>query len=284
MTWTSPDSKSDGDLIDQTIWNNQVRNNLLHLLNAVEPLSLTNKSGSAVTEGMVVIHDSGNDNAFTTTTTAGKTNVLGVVADPAGIANDASGRIAGYGIKTVAVQGNVSRGDYLETSTTAGRAKSAGTTRTQSTFAIALTAYGGGGAGTVTAWVMVSTVSGAVPINSIMYTTDASPPSAFTEYTAAQGRTIVGVPSGGTIGGTVGTALTNLQNPTHTHTLSTTPSHTHDINADNGGGAGNARLAGSNGGGTNYTATTLSAGSASPSTSAANHITPYIQLLVIQKS
>lgn len=47
-------------------------------------------------------------------------------------------------------------------------------------------------------------------------------PSGFTEYTASRGMFIVGVPSGGTIAGTVGSAMTNLQNITHTHTVSST--------------------------------------------------------------
>lgn len=50
----------------------------------------------------------------------------------------------------------------------------------------------------------------------------ASIPSGWAEYTSARGRIIVGVPSGGTVAGTVGSALTNLQNVTHTHTISQT--------------------------------------------------------------
>lgn len=51
-------------------------------------------------------------------------------------------------------------------------------------------------------------------------------PTGWSEYTSARGRVIVGLPSGGTSEGTVGTALTNLQNKTHTHTG---PSHSHLI-------------------------------------------------------
>jgi len=64
----------------------------------------------------------------------------------------------------------------------------------------------------------------AVPANVIAYTSDASAPSGWSEYTAARGRVIVGLPSGGTVAGTVGTALTDLQDKTHTHTG---PSHQH---------------------------------------------------------
>lgn len=52
-------------------------------------------------------------------------------------------------------------------------------------------------------------------------------PTGWTPYTAAQGRVVVGMPSGGTMSGTVGTALTNLEDRTHTHT---TPAHTHAQN------------------------------------------------------
>ena len=43
--------------------------------------------------------------------------------------------------------------------------------------------------------------------------------SGFTEQTAVRGRLIIGVPSGGTVSGTVGTALTDLQDKTHTHSV-----------------------------------------------------------------
>tara|TARA_R100000808_G_scaffold23585_1_gene52546 strand:+ start:1080 stop:1535 length:456 start_codon:yes stop_codon:yes gene_type:complete len=51
-------------------------------------------------------------------------------------------------------------------------------------------------------------------------------PVGWSEYTSARGRMVVGLPSGGTDGGTVGTALSNVQDKTHSHT---TPSHYHDI-------------------------------------------------------
>lgn len=60
-------------------------------------------------------------------------------------------------------------------------------------------------------------------------------PSGWTEVTAAQGRVIVGLPSGGTMSGTVGTALTNLQDKTHSHTYTDVVNHTHVVNVtDNG--------------------------------------------------
>ena len=99
-------------------------------------------------------------------------------------------------------------------------------------------------------------------------------PAGWTEYTTARGRYIVGVPSGGSIGGTIGTPLTNLRNKTHTHTG---PSHTHTV------GSGrvqtpdtvDARVtnATSGGGGTGATGTAGAAGS----------ILPYIQLTLCTK-
>jgi hypothetical protein len=50
-------------------------------------------------------------------------------------------------------------------------------------------------------------------------------PSGWTEYTAAQGRVIVGVPAGGTIAGTVGSALADLG----TRTISTVATHLHGV-------------------------------------------------------
>jgi len=51
---------------------------------------------------------------------------------------------------------------------------------------------------------------GSIPAGVIVFTAGACP-TGFTEYTAAQGFAIVGLPSGGTAEGTVGTAWTNLQ-------------------------------------------------------------------------
>jgi len=152
-SWTDPVANHDlslGNLITENIWD-QVMSNILHAGRGNEP-SLTNKSGSSRSVGDVVIVDSSNDSAFTTTTTADAANVLGVVMDT--IANNAAGRVAVAGLVTVNVQGNVTRGNYLSTSTTAGRAKDAGSAKTTATFAVAMTSYAGGGAGTVSAIIL----------------------------------------------------------------------------------------------------------------------------------
>lgn len=54
---------------------------------------------------------------------------------------------------------------------------------------------------------------------------DVTCPTGWTEYTAAAGRVIVGVPVGGTVAGTVGSALTNLA----TRTINTVAAHVHTL-------------------------------------------------------
>jgi hypothetical protein len=154
---------STGSLVTETIWDNQIQGNVEHLLSRVEP-TLTNKSGGSLSAGAVVITDSGNDSAFTTTTTQADELILGVVMET--IANDATGRVAVQGAVTTNVQGNVARGDFLQTSGTAGRAETAGSSRNAGTFAVALTAYSGGGAGTVTAMVLSSSSSSSAGVGS----------------------------------------------------------------------------------------------------------------------
>jgi hypothetical protein len=71
----------------------------------------------------------------------------------------------------------------------------------------------------------------------LAFTTSASCPAGWVEHTAAQGRYLVGLPSGGTVAGTAGTALTtaseNRTTGQHTaHATTTTlgltdPQHTH---------------------------------------------------------
>lgn len=56
-----------------------------------------------------------------------------------------------------------------------------------------------------------------IPAGTIAFFASSSCPTGWTEATALRGRALVGVPQGGTVLGTVGTALTNLQNPTHGH-------------------------------------------------------------------
>lgn len=64
-------------------------------LNRTGVAVLVNKSGGSVAQGDTVVVDTANANAFTTTTTSGFVNgLIGVVLEPNGIANNASGLVA----------------------------------------------------------------------------------------------------------------------------------------------------------------------------------------------
>jgi hypothetical protein len=84
-------------------------------------LHLTNKSGGSVAAGDVVIVDTTNNDAFTTTTSAAVTKVVGIAQ--ATIASNAIGPVAieGY-VPLVNTTASVTRGNYLETSTTVKKA------------------------------------------------------------------------------------------------------------------------------------------------------------------
>ena len=110
--------------------------------------ALTNKSGATVAANSVVVVDTTADSAFTTTTTASVSKVAGVTQ--ASIIANASGIVKQFGVSSVLVTGTTSRGDWLTTSTTAGRAVAVTqTTPPEGAFALALSATVG--AGTVTA-------------------------------------------------------------------------------------------------------------------------------------
>jgi hypothetical protein len=77
--------------------------------------------------------------------------------------------------------------------------------------------------------------SAMVPAGAVMFFDAGSCPAGWSELTQARGRAVVGLPSGGALLGTQGSALTNLENRTHTHSVnppsantSTNGSHTHD--------------------------------------------------------
>jgi hypothetical protein len=124
--------------------------------------SLVNKSGGAVAAGDVVVIDTGNDTAFTTTTTARSEVTLGIAQET--IASNATGRVLLSGFAAlVNVPASVTRGHYVETHTVAKQATgnstrrsgSFGQFRTGGTTPTAVlwgssdqTAGGGGSAGT----------------------------------------------------------------------------------------------------------------------------------------
>ncbi len=118
---------------------------------------------------------------------------------------------------------------------------------------------------------------------SIIAYTDGALLSGWSDYSAtAGGRYIVATPTSGSTGGTVGTALTNLQNkaaPTHLHTIL---SHIHGVGTLDAGAPSWAYWG-------NQTAGvwTLTAGSGNTGETVAVStcdIAPYIQLLAMKKS
>lgn len=135
-------------------------------LNRTTAALLTNKSGGALTYGAVVVIDSGNASSFTTTTTAGiSTAQVGVILEPNGIANNASGMVAfGGWAPRVNLNTSASIGQFIKTHTVAGQGTPHASPQAEGDFAVALEASANpkvllfsspngplsGGAGTVT--------------------------------------------------------------------------------------------------------------------------------------
>lgn len=122
-----------------------------------------------------------------------------------------------------------------------------------------------------------------------MYFNLAACPTGWTELTAARGRYLVGLPSGGALAGTAGTALTDLENRAvgqHSHGV-TDPGHEHDFSLGVGtvdndmGTAFDRALFASEfnfDGADAFTGITVNNAGAVAGTNA-----PYLQLLVCQK-
>lgn len=92
-------------------------------LNRTTILQLTNKSGTDVLQGDVVVIDSANASSFTTTTTSGiTTSTVGVILEPFGIANNSIGGVATGGwVPKVNLISTAAIGDPIKTSSTAKR-------------------------------------------------------------------------------------------------------------------------------------------------------------------
>jgi hypothetical protein len=101
-------------------------------------ITLTNDSGSTLSAGDLVIRDTTTDNGFTTTTTANDTKVLGVLS--ASCTASASCKIKVQGTATLTSLTSVARGDYLYSSTTAGKATSQSNSTNPGLIAVALSA------------------------------------------------------------------------------------------------------------------------------------------------
>jgi len=61
-----------------------------------------------------------------------------------------------------------------------------------------------------------------IPADFVGHIIGGAAPDGWSEYTSARGRMIVGLPNGGTDEGTVGAALTDLEDRTHSHIQNTT--------------------------------------------------------------
>ena len=84
-------------------------------------------------------------------------------------------------------------------------------------------------AGTLTLQTPLAAQYGGVPTGAVIFVTTAACPSGYSAYATAQGRYVVGLPSGGTLEGTQGTALSNQENRAvghHDHGV-TDPGHAH---------------------------------------------------------
>ncbi len=112
------------------------------LLNRTSVTVLTNKSGGAVAYGDVVILGSATAKAFTTTTTSAyKNSIVGVVIEPAGIANNAQGKIAvGGWVPQVNLASAASLYDLIKTHTVAKQGTPHASPIVAGDFAIALQA------------------------------------------------------------------------------------------------------------------------------------------------
>lgn len=123
-----------------------------------------------------------------------------------------------------------------------------------------------------------------LPSKSILFFNSTICPSGWTEVTSARGRYIVGRPSGGTLAGTAGDDLDNLENRnlgTHAHSASAgSGGHSHGAQGL-GGGDQNGLVYGSNG--LDFASESPSA-TISPLGFPAGTPAPYIQFLVCQKS
>lgn len=125
------------------------------------------------------------------------------------------------------------------------------------------------------------------PAGAVSFFNLAACPTGWTELTEARGRYIVGLPAGGVLAGTAGTALTNLENRAvglHNHTI-TDPGHRHSHNshAIEGATAGGSGVASdfefAEPVGASTTGITINDAGNVAGTNA-----PYIQLRVCQKS
>jgi hypothetical protein len=112
-------------------------------------IPLINRSGAASVAGHIYVYDTANDKSAKTTTTPGASGVIGVCIQ-GGQADGTDVLIAEYGVAEVLCNGTVNRGDYIETSATAGEGRGvAAPTGPETWVGRALTARSGAGSSVV---------------------------------------------------------------------------------------------------------------------------------------
>lgn len=141
----------------------------------------------------------------------------------------------------------------------------------------------------------------AIPAGTLVFFNGSVCPSGYTEETTARGRLIMGLPSGGTVAGTVGTALGDLAVRTlttviaHTHSASggtsTDGGHSHTFPSGVAGGGSPLQYGDppNAGGGTSDTGGSVHDHSVSGNSGAASVVSdtyahPYLQLLFCRKT
>lgn len=140
-------------------------------LNRTQVLYLTNKSGGAVVKGDVVIIDSANASAFDVDTSGAYINgAIGVVIEPAGIADNSIGAIAieGY-VPQINLSGAATLGDLFKTHTVAGQAASHAAPFEAGDFGMVLEASATPQA---MLWAIPNQVSAAPPVNDYIKVSD----------------------------------------------------------------------------------------------------------------
>ena len=135
------------------------------------------------------------------------------------------------------------------------------------------------------AWKASGGSGDSIPKGTISFFNLSACPSGWAEKTELKGRYVVAKPDGGTLLGSQGTALTNLENRAvgqHNHGV-TDPGHKHYMNAMQGTIFYSVRYGDNNGGGNVNTSTSTTNISIQNSGSVVGTNAPYVQLLACEK-
>ncbi len=136
-----------------------------------------------------------------------------------------------------------------------------------------------------TAWASMDASAGSIPTGTIAFFSLASCPTGWTEKTALRGRYPVGLPSGGTLGLTNGTALSDGEDRAvgrHNH-LVTDPGHSHGVPTGVGAGGYQTHVNGTPNIGSIASDSSTSGISIQNAGSVAGTNAPYIQYLACEK-